>query len=355
MTKPFFSVLIDTYNHERFIEQAIVSVLEQNVAEAEREIIVVDDGSSDRTPEMVRKFEPRLRLVRKTNGGQASAFNVGIPECAGETIAFLDGDDWWAPGKLRAVGDVLASDAGVGLVGHGIVEAVDGGGERTLTVEKSERLRLDSLAMARVFRLRKSYLGTSRMTVRAGLARKIAPVPVALTIEADEYLFTLAAALADIVILGEALTYYRVHAGNLYLGASSNPNLLRRKQIVHAALAEALRRELPLTGVPADAADCVTEIVAAEGEKIRLMLDGGMPWETVRVENKIYEVLHGDAPLKHRVFRQVTMLAAGILPPRWFYGARQWVGSRSWYRGAREKIVPVPDTARVTVAEKRES
>ena len=51
MAKPFLSVLIDTYNHERFIEQAILSVLAQDVAEAEREIIVVDDGSSDRTPE----------------------------------------------------------------------------------------------------------------------------------------------------------------------------------------------------------------------------------------------------------------------------------------------------------------
>src|SRR6202047_5371649 len=99
MPKPFISVLIDTYNHERFIEQAIASVLEQDVAEGDREIIVVDDGSTDRTPEIVRKFEPQVRLIRKANGGQASAFNTGIPECSGQIIAFLDGDDWWTPGK----------------------------------------------------------------------------------------------------------------------------------------------------------------------------------------------------------------------------------------------------------------
>ncbi|MGB6832549.1 MAG: glycosyltransferase, partial [Candidatus Acidiferrum sp.] len=75
MTKPFVSILIDTYNHEKFIEQAIVSALEQDFPAAEREIIVVDDGSSDGTPEIVRKFEPQVRLVRKANGGQASAFN----------------------------------------------------------------------------------------------------------------------------------------------------------------------------------------------------------------------------------------------------------------------------------------
>src|SRR5271170_5417576 len=127
MATPFLSVLIDTYNHERFIEQAILSVLAQDIAESEREIVVVDDGSTDRTPEIVRRFEPRVRLVRKTNGGQASAFNAGIPACSGVGIAFLDGDDWWAPGKLRTVGDIFAKDAAVGLIGHGIVESFENG------------------------------------------------------------------------------------------------------------------------------------------------------------------------------------------------------------------------------------
>ncbi|HMD41199.1 MAG TPA: glycosyltransferase [Candidatus Acidoferrum sp.] len=80
MAKPFVSVLIDTYNHERFIEKAIVSVLEQDFPAGEREILVVDDGSTDRTAEIVRKFGPHLKLLQKANGGQASAFNAGIPE-----------------------------------------------------------------------------------------------------------------------------------------------------------------------------------------------------------------------------------------------------------------------------------
>src|SRR5277367_1527461 len=120
MGRPSVSVLIDTYNHERFIEKAIASVLEQDFPASEREILVVDDGSSDGTPEIIRTFAPHVRMLRKANGGQASAFNAGIPECKGAIVAFLDGDDWWAPGKLQAVCGVLAAEAEVGLVGHGI-------------------------------------------------------------------------------------------------------------------------------------------------------------------------------------------------------------------------------------------
>ncbi len=342
MARPFLSVLIDTYNHKRFIEQAIVSALEQDVAEAEREIVVVDDGSTDGTPEIVRQFGPRVRLVRKTNGGQASAFNTGIPDCAGEVIALLDGDDWWMPGKLRAVGDVFASDAAIGLVGHGIVESFENGVERTVWVEKQERFRLGTLASARVFRLRKTYLGTSRMALRARVAQEILPAPVALTVEADEYLFTMAAAISDLVILREALCHYRVHSGNLYLAAGANKNSLRRKQAVHEALAAALRHNLPARGVAPDAVDCVAEIVQAEGDQIRLMLDGGAPWETFRTESKIYEILHRDAPRKHRIFRALTMVPACILPPRWFYRTRQWAASHRWYGGLRRKFLPMP-------------
>src|SRR5271157_1801347 len=117
--RPTASVLIDTFNHERYIEQAIVSVLEQDALEAADEILVVDDGSTDRTPEIVRRFGPRVRLLRKPNGGQASAFNAGIPELRGEVVAMLDGDDWWTRDKLRIVLDVFERNPGVGIVGHG--------------------------------------------------------------------------------------------------------------------------------------------------------------------------------------------------------------------------------------------
>src|SRR5271170_2145809 len=152
MLKPAVTVLIDTYNHERFIEEAIVSVLEQDFPRSETEVIVVDDGSTDRTPEIVRKFEPRLRLIRKQNGGQASAFNAGIPEAQGEIVAFLDGDDWWTRNKLTRVAEAMAADPSVGIVGHGIIVVHRDGREQAEILREGFRFRADTPEGARLFR-----------------------------------------------------------------------------------------------------------------------------------------------------------------------------------------------------------
>src|SRR5256885_1749328 len=230
MARPFVSILIDTYNRELFIEQAMVSVLEQDFAHSEREIVVVDDGSTDRTPDILRKFAAEARIIRKTNGGQASAFNIGIPECRGEIISFLDGDDWWTTKKLSQVVAVFSHDTQCGIVGHGIANTWETGRE-TADVPRAERFRVDSVAAARVFRLRKSYLGTSRMTLRKSIASSILPIPPALVIEADEYLFTLASTLSHLVLLPEVLTHYRQHGQNLYNAAEASASALRRKQM----------------------------------------------------------------------------------------------------------------------------
>ena len=185
------------------------------------------------------------------------------------------------------------------------------------------------------------------MAIRAQLARAILPVPEALVIEADEYLFTLAAAMGEIIILRDALTHYHIHGGNLYLAPGKEGSGLRRKRKVMEVLASSFRSILPEKGVPADVMECIIEIVQAEADQLRLMTDGGRPWETFRTENKLYEVLHGDARWGPRVFRAITMLPALILPPRQYYAVRRWISSLPWYRRIREKALPVPEITRV--------
>jgi glycosyltransferase involved in cell wall biosynthesis len=340
MTRPYISVLVDTYNHERFIEEALVSVLEQNVADAEREVIVVDDGSTDRTPEIVGKFAPRVRLIRKQNGGQASAFNAGIPECAGEIVAFLDGDDWWAPGKLQAVADALAADKDVGFVGHGITEVFADGRQQTELVRDTPRFRIDSRQGAETFRLRKSFLGTSRMTCRASVLREIGRVPETLGFQADEYVFTLAGLLADVLILRESLTFYRLHDANLFQFTDGNVDAIRRKGRVLAALAKALREELRRRAVDRDIADIIVSWVQNEADQELLLADGGMPWKTVRTELNTYRVTHQNASMAHWIFKCATLLPACVLPPKTYYSWRRQFAANSLYRKTREKWLP---------------
>jgi hypothetical protein len=343
----YLSVLVDTYNHERFIEKALGSVLGQNFPARQFEVIVVDDGSTDRTPEIVRQFQPRVRLIRKSNGGQASAFNAGIPECRGEVIVFLDGDDWWTVGKLQRIAEAFAADPPLGMVGHAFVESFADGRERIISTQVPASVRLDGVAGASYFRLSRCYFGTSRLALRAEVARRTLPIPEALVFEADEYLFTLAAALAKSLILPDPLTHYRVHAGNLFLGAGGSLAGERRKAGVLAALANALGAALPSAGAPSGAVALVVEMVEAEADQLRLKVDGGWPWETFATESTIYRIQHADAQWKSKAFRTLSMVPALLLPPKWFYAGRQWLGSQPWYKRARERAVPVPGFSRL--------
>src|SRR5258705_3481772 len=107
MKAPFVSVLIDTCNYGEFIEEAVSSALAQDFPAEQREILVVDDGSTDDTQERLRKFGDTIRYLRKANGGQASAFNFGFEHARGEVIALLDADDVWLPGKLERLYEVF--------------------------------------------------------------------------------------------------------------------------------------------------------------------------------------------------------------------------------------------------------
>jgi len=340
LPQPLISVLIDTYNHERFIEQAIVSVLEQDFPEREREILVIDDGSTDRTPEIIHRFESRLRLLRKSNGGQASAFNVGMPECKGEFVAFLDGDDWWAPGKLSAVTSALQSDSAIGLVGHGITEVYTDGRQHTELLREIPQFRITSKEGARAFRLRKSFLGTSRMTCRADILKRIGRVPEELRFEADEYVFTLAALFADVHILRDSFTFYRLHDANAFLIQNGNADAIRRKTRVLIALAKSLQERFAMEGVSDSIARIVIEAVQAEADLLRLNTDGGFPWETVSAELRNFGIHHPDGSVSQWLYKCAVLLPALLLPSRVYYSLRQQITAGRLYRKGREKWLP---------------
>jgi glycosyltransferase involved in cell wall biosynthesis len=103
MMKPFFSVIIPTYNREKFLKIAVRSVLEQSFNDYE--LIVVDDGSSDGTKEMLQlaqaKLHGKIKYFYQKNKGPAAARNQGLKEAKGEFICFLDSDDRFRHDKLK--------------------------------------------------------------------------------------------------------------------------------------------------------------------------------------------------------------------------------------------------------------
>jgi glycosyltransferase involved in cell wall biosynthesis len=107
-TVPTISVVIPCYNAERYIVATIESVLAQH--QPGLEIIVVDDGSSDRSVELVRTAFPQVRVKQQANQGVAAARNNGIRLARGEWIALVDADDIWLPGKLAAQLEQLAAN-----------------------------------------------------------------------------------------------------------------------------------------------------------------------------------------------------------------------------------------------------
>ncbi len=343
MARPFVSVLIDTYNQEHFIDAAIQSVLAQEFPASQREILVVDDGSTDKTPEILKKYESQVRVLRKENGGQASAFNFAIPQCRGEIVSFLDGDDWWAQGKLTRVVEALNASPGVGIVGHGVIYVLRDGRQLVESLRNNFQFQANSMEGAMLLRRRESFLGTSRMTIRADLLRRIGRVPQEIQIQADEYLFTLACVLMAVQILPETLTFYRMHDQNIFELASHDQRKLRHKQKSLAILDKTLLHRLHELGIDPQVSKAILAYTHNTAEQLRLALDGGWPWETVTTEWQLYRVLHPDAPLSYRMFKCMTLFAALITTPRSYYRAQRWLSQNTFYRRARKLLLPVPE------------
>jgi glycosyltransferase involved in cell wall biosynthesis len=134
MRTPEFSVVVPLYNKEREIGRCIRSVLDQSFPDFE--LIVVDDGSTDRSADVVRCFnDPRIRLIEKRNGGPASARNRGIEEAKAKLIAFLDADDQWLPGFLRTIMDLVSVSPEAGAYFTAFWIHRGGGWARKVTIQ----------------------------------------------------------------------------------------------------------------------------------------------------------------------------------------------------------------------------
>ncbi len=127
MSTPAVSVVMPAYNHETYVGEAVASVLDGPWTDLE--LVVVDDGSEDRTAEVVaaRCDDARLVLLRQSNRGAHAALNRGLAAARGEVVLILDSDDAFLPERIERCVDRLRSDAGIAVVSSWL-EVVDAGG-----------------------------------------------------------------------------------------------------------------------------------------------------------------------------------------------------------------------------------
>jgi glycosyltransferase involved in cell wall biosynthesis len=204
------SVIIPVYNGERFLEDAIGSVLEQTYPSVE--CLVVDDGSTDGSYEIASAREPEIRLIRQANRGVAAARNAGAAAAAGSFIAFLDADDVWLPTKLERQMPLFADDPSLGLAYCGLKVTdrhLEGGTPRPCprpeeALRKALLLEAPAMGVAQT-----SVIPVEVFRSRGGFDERLSTA-------ADTDLGCRIAATYPIACVDEPLVLYRQHDGQMH-------------------------------------------------------------------------------------------------------------------------------------------
>lgn len=254
-TLPLVSIVVNNYNYGQFIDQAIDSALNQTYSNIE--VMVVDDGSTDNSREIITRYGDRIIPVLKENGGQGSTFNAGLAVSGGEIIIFLDSDDYLFPETIERV--VAAWKPGVVKVQYRL-DVVDISGNRIGVYPPTER-KLDDGDVVPIL-LAKGRYGTPVTSGNAfsrAVLDEIFPIPEAeFRLSADGYLVNLVPFYGKLVSIEQSLGAYRMHGSNSW-GVSQEADLEKFHKYVKHDLHryELLSHKAPAFGYafPEDCAD----------------------------------------------------------------------------------------------------
>lgn len=240
------SVVIKVFNQEPYLDAAIQSALAQTHPDVET--IVVDDGSTDASREIARRYGERIRRVEKANGGQASAVNAGFAVAAGEVVHFLDGDDVLDPGAMAHAAAAL-SDSAVSM--HWFpMTTVDAQDRPTSEGVVPPYFVANSAEYREIVACAAICPGppTSGMAFARTFLERVLPIDESVWQGGiDWYLGVLAPFYGHVTSGRSPLAYYRRHDASVTADARGNPwsfaQRLQRRQRYEALIADALRAE----------------------------------------------------------------------------------------------------------------
>jgi glycosyltransferase involved in cell wall biosynthesis len=213
---PLVSIIIPCYNQGRFLDTAIQSALAQS--HLELEVIVINDGSTDETEQVARKYErdPRFHLINQNNAGLPAARNHGIRESKGVFLIFLDSDDWLEPDMIRSLVAAQEDNPDVGFAYCDIqVTTAEGSPENSYSVGKARQIVngdiFDSLILG-------GYFPPQTVMIRRSILDTIGYFDELLGGHADYDLWLRAAAHGyRALYLDKKLAHYRMHGENMSL------------------------------------------------------------------------------------------------------------------------------------------
>jgi glycosyltransferase involved in cell wall biosynthesis len=237
--QPLVSIVINNYNYGHFLREAIESALNQTYERTET--IIVDDGSTDNSREIIAGYGDRILAVLKENGGQNSAFEAGFAASSGGIVCLLDSDDIFLPAKVSRIVEVLEHHPNVGSCFH-TLQAVD---------ETGAELPLPGMVLAgeQDFRcgIRNGNMplintASSGLCFRRSLLERIFPLPEPISLNSDLYIKWTAVALSPTLYLDERLTLQRIHGHNWYT-FTANDVLRARKRAREGIVSSRWMRE----------------------------------------------------------------------------------------------------------------
>jgi glycosyltransferase involved in cell wall biosynthesis len=237
--------LINNYNYARFVTEAVDSALEQTVPFDE--IIVVDDGSTDDSVDLLTRRYARHRsieIISKCNQGQLSCFNEGFTRSTGSVVFFLDADDVYEPNYLEQAQNIYRRDPHIDFLYCGHRQF---GARESVQQQFSEDRDLGYSVILTAFQ--REWIGapTSCLSMRRSVLEKILPLPFvdAWRSRADDCLvFGSSLAGARKYCLAQPLVRYRVHDRNQFFGRGADQLAVYRRRLAINALFEYLGRKL---------------------------------------------------------------------------------------------------------------
>ncbi len=340
---PFVSIILNNYNYDRFLQQSIESCLAQTYPHLE--VVVVDDGSCDRSPQILQDICQRhaqqdnaiaLIPVFKKNGGQASALNAGIAVSRGDLLVLLDADDYLFEDAVTRI--VAAWRPGVAMV-QARLELVDAEGH-WIDLYPAREISFDQGEVCALL-LRKGRYST---TVTSGLSltrsafEQIAPIPEAdFRISADGYLTTLLPFCGEVAAIETPIAARRKHGQNHWAAAQVENLAEQARRSIHhdflryhylaqylaQACPPSVAKQLDRHGGDRDLLHMTDRLVSLRLEPDQHPVGSDRPF-WLAFQGAVASWTYGNVSHRRRLIFLLWFLWVGLMPLPWVKAAIYW-------------------------------